>query len=81
MATDAASSSSAHDQPTELSSQYDTQLGLPHSTGVQALKDRIKLHYDLASNYYLSLWCVALAEHRVPATCIHSLSSIPPCDF
>ncbi|KAH6888735.1 S-adenosyl-L-methionine-dependent methyltransferase [Thelonectria olida] len=54
MATDTVSSS-AHDQPTELSSQYDTQLGLPHST-MQVLKDRIKLHYDLASDYYLSLW-------------------------
>ncbi|KAK1996429.1 methyltransferase domain-containing protein [Colletotrichum falcatum] len=40
---------------TELSKQYDTPLGLAHST-MQALKDRIKLHYDLASDYYLSLW-------------------------
>ncbi|KAK6215304.1 methyltransferase domain-containing protein [Colletotrichum tabaci] len=40
---------------TELSQQYDTPLGLAHST-MQALKDRIKLHYDLASDYYLSLW-------------------------
>lgn len=40
---------------TDLSEQYDTPLGLAHST-MQALKDRIKLHYDLASDYYLSLW-------------------------
>lgn len=40
---------------TPLSQQYDTPLGLAHST-MQALKDRIKLHYDLASDYYLSLW-------------------------
>ncbi|EXF77530.1 methyltransferase domain-containing protein [Colletotrichum fioriniae PJ7] len=40
---------------TELSKQYDTPMGLAHST-MQALKDRIKLHYDLASDYYLSLW-------------------------
>ncbi|WYZ43811.1 hypothetical protein EsH8_VII_000247 [Colletotrichum jinshuiense] len=40
---------------TDLSRQYDTPLGLGHST-MQALKDRIKLHYDLASDYYLSLW-------------------------
>ncbi|RSM08318.1 hypothetical protein CEP52_004753 [Fusarium oligoseptatum] len=42
-------------QATDLSKQYDTPLGLAHST-MQALKDRIKLHYDLASDYYLSLW-------------------------
>ncbi|KAF4981801.1 hypothetical protein FZEAL_2474 [Fusarium zealandicum] len=40
---------------TDLSQQYDTPLGLNHTT-MQALKDRIKLHYDLASDYYLSLW-------------------------
>lgn len=44
-------------QATDLGNQYDTPLGLAHST-MQALKDRIKLHYDLASDYYLSLWCV-----------------------
>ncbi|KAH6969878.1 hypothetical protein HG530_012210 [Fusarium avenaceum] len=43
------------DQATNLSKQYDTPLGLAHST-MQVLKDRIKLHYDLASDYYLSLW-------------------------
>ncbi|QGI98083.1 hypothetical protein CEK26_011152 [Fusarium fujikuroi] len=43
------------DQTTDLSKQYDTPLGLAHST-MQVLKDRIKLHYDLASDYYLSLW-------------------------
>ena len=42
-------------QATELSKQYDTPLGLAHST-MAALKDRIKLHYDLASDYYLNLW-------------------------
>ncbi|KAJ4302268.1 hypothetical protein N0V88_002405 [Collariella sp. IMI 366227] len=44
-----------HDDPTDLSTQYDTPLGLAHTT-MQALKDRIKLHYDLASDYYLNLW-------------------------
>jgi len=44
-------------EETELSKQYATPLGLAHST-MQVLKDRIKLHYDLASDYYLSLWCV-----------------------
>ncbi|KAM5345604.1 hypothetical protein ACJ41O_011465 [Fusarium nematophilum] len=48
-------SNTSTDQATELSKQYDTPLGLGHST-MQALKDRIKLHYDLASDYYLSLW-------------------------
>jgi tocopherol O-methyltransferase len=47
--------SSVTDDRTELSKQYDTPLGLAHTT-MQALKDRIKLHYDLASDYYLSLW-------------------------
>ncbi|KAK2615249.1 hypothetical protein N8I77_002017 [Diaporthe amygdali] len=40
---------------TALSKQYETPLGLAHDT-MQALKDRIKTHYDLASEYYLSLW-------------------------
>jgi len=40
---------------TELSEKYDTPIGLAHTT-MQALKDRIKLHYDLASDYYLNLW-------------------------
>jgi hypothetical protein len=44
-------------ETTALSQQYDTPLGLAHTT-MQALKDRIKLHYDLASDYYLSLWYV-----------------------
>ncbi|KAF9776071.1 hypothetical protein IL306_005789 [Fusarium sp. DS 682] len=43
------------EQATDLSKQYDTPLGIAHST-MQVLKDRIKLHYDLASDYYLSLW-------------------------
>lgn len=43
------------DESTELSRKYDTPLGLAHDT-MQALKDRIKTHYDLASEYYLSLW-------------------------
>ncbi|PSR97033.1 methyltransferase domain-containing protein [Coniella lustricola] len=46
---------SATTEDTELSKQYDTPLGLAHDT-VQALKDRIKTHYDLASEYYLNLW-------------------------
>ena len=45
------------DEDTELSAKYDTPLGLSHGT-IQTLKDRIKLHYDLASDYYLSLWYV-----------------------
>ncbi|KAL2177998.1 S-adenosyl-L-methionine-dependent methyltransferase [Thermothelomyces heterothallicus CBS 202.75] len=46
---------SGGDEATDLSKQYDTPLGLAHTT-MQALKDRIKLHYDLASDYYLNLW-------------------------
>ncbi|GAB1315042.1 hypothetical protein MFIFM68171_05252 [Madurella fahalii] len=51
----AANADVASDETTELSKQYDTPLGLAHTT-MQALKDRIKLHYDLASDYYLNLW-------------------------
>lgn len=42
-------------ETTQLSTEYDTPLGLAHTT-MTALKDRIKLHYDLASDYYLNLW-------------------------
>lgn len=38
-----------------LSDKYDTPMGLAHGT-MAALKERIKTHYDLASDYYLSLW-------------------------
>ncbi|KAK3995058.1 cyclopropane-fatty-acyl-phospholipid synthase [Cladorrhinum sp. PSN332] len=50
-----ATTTTKDDITTDLSTQYDTPLGLAHTT-MQALKDRIKLHYDLASDYYLSLW-------------------------
>ncbi|KAK3296886.1 S-adenosyl-L-methionine-dependent methyltransferase [Chaetomium fimeti] len=53
--TTTAPAPSGGDEPTALSTQYDTPLGLAHTT-MQALKDRIKLHYDLASDYYLNLW-------------------------
>lgn len=46
---------SAPGAASDLSVQYDTPMGLAHGT-MQALKDRIKLHYDLASDYYLRLW-------------------------
>ena len=42
-------------ETTQLSTEYDTPLGMAHTT-MAALKDRIKLHYDLASDYYLNLW-------------------------
>lgn len=50
-----AAPATVHDESTELSQKYDTPMGLAHDT-MQALKDRIKTHYDLASEYYLSLW-------------------------
>ncbi|KPM41209.1 hypothetical protein AK830_g5353 [Neonectria ditissima] len=53
--TIATPSAALPNQATDLAQQYDTPLGMAHST-MQALKDRIKLHYDLASDYYLSLW-------------------------
>jgi tocopherol O-methyltransferase len=53
MATVATSNTA--DDGTELSKKYDTPMGLAHTT-MQVLKDRIKQHYDLASDYYLSLW-------------------------
>lgn len=58
MAAPTAAAASADDvaaENTDLSRQYDTPMGLAHTT-MQALKDRIKLHYDLASDYYVSLW-------------------------
>ncbi|KAK3684845.1 S-adenosyl-L-methionine-dependent methyltransferase [Podospora appendiculata] len=42
-------------EASDLSKQYETPIGLAHTT-MQALKDRIKQHYDLASDYYLNLW-------------------------
>lgn len=52
-----AAAGAADDEVTDLSKKYDTPMGLAHDT-MQALKDRIKLHYDLASDYYLNLWYV-----------------------
>ena len=49
----------ANEENTELGRQYDTPLGLAHTT-MQALKGRIKQHYDLASDYYLNLWYVGI---------------------
>lgn len=49
---------SSEQETTPLSKQYDTPLGLAHTT-MQELKDRIKLHYDLASDYYLNLWYIS----------------------
>lgn len=43
------------EEESELSKQYDTPLGLAHDT-LEALKRRVKQHYDLASEYYLRLW-------------------------
>ncbi|KAK3377959.1 S-adenosyl-L-methionine-dependent methyltransferase [Podospora didyma] len=56
MAIDAVAASAGTGTDEEgLHKQYDTPLGLAHTT-MQALKNRIKLHYDLASDYYLNLW-------------------------
>ena len=55
MVTVASSAPVPGDETTDLSKQYDTPIGLAHTT-MQALKDRIKLHYDLASDFYLNLW-------------------------
>lgn len=57
--------SAATEENTALSKQYDTPLGLAHET-MQALKDRIKTHYDLASEYYLNLWYVMLQDSKAP---------------
>lgn len=45
----------AGEEGSELSAKYETPLGLAHGT-MAALKERIKTHYDLASDYYLKLW-------------------------
>lgn len=57
----AATSTQSEKDETQLSNQYDTPLGLAHTT-MTALKDRIKLHYDLASDYYLNLWYEAAKQ-------------------
>jgi hypothetical protein len=73
--TGTANPNTGADENTELSEQYETPMGLAHTT-MQALKDRIKLHYDLASDYYLNLWYVVLFNflfrHPTP-------SSSEPC--
>jgi hypothetical protein len=62
-----ASTAAGDGETTDLSTQYDTPLGLAHTT-MQALKDRIKLHYDLASDYYLNLWYASLTHHSCIAS-------------
>lgn len=59
--------STSQDEKTKLSQAYDTPLGLAHTT-MAALKDRIKQHYDLASDYYLNLWYVK--DTGVATTCL-----------
>lgn len=51
------------DEKTALSQEYDTPMGLAHTT-MTVLKDRIKQHYDLASDYYLNLWYVLTPSQR-----------------
>lgn len=68
------------DGDTDLSKQYDTPLGLAHST-MQALKDRIKLHYDLASDYYLNLWYAPVVSHssaHIPLNLTYKGRAHPP---
>ncbi|KJR89150.1 tocopherol O-methyltransferase [Sporothrix schenckii 1099-18] len=55
MGSQAATAADVPAESTDLSREYDTPMGLAHTT-MQTLKDRIKLHYDLASDYYVSLW-------------------------
>ncbi|CAK7274254.1 hypothetical protein SEPCBS119000_006075 [Sporothrix epigloea] len=55
VATSAPAANPLPAETTDLSNKYETPLGLAHTT-MQALKDRIKQHYDLASDYYVSLW-------------------------
>jgi len=40
-----------------IGDQYEVPAYQPHSS-FAALKDRIRQHYDLASDYYYSLWYV-----------------------
>lgn len=68
----AAATPTAGDEVTDLSKQYDTPMGLAHTT-MQALKDRITLHYDLASDYYLNLWYAPLSLDSTPCLSTYSL--------
>lgn len=46
---------SAPESSTPLSRQYEMQLGQPHEE-MEALKGKIKQHYDIASDSYLDIW-------------------------
>lgn len=63
------------DEKTVLSQEYETPMGLAHTT-MTALKDRIKQHYDLASDYYLNLWYV----FTVSTISSHKLGRMPRAD-
>lgn len=43
----------------DISSQYETPAPQP-STSLSTLKERIRHHYELASDYYYSLWYIHL---------------------
>ncbi|PFH55354.1 hypothetical protein XA68_18510 [Ophiocordyceps unilateralis] len=46
---------SVPENSTPLSRQYEMQLGQPHEE-MEALKGKIKKHYDIASDSYLDIW-------------------------
>lgn len=53
----------------DISAQYETPDPEP-IISFTALKDRIRHHYDICSDYYYSLWC-----HSFPSTLPQSASS------
>lgn len=54
----------------DLSNQYETPAPEPHAS-FSTLKDRIRHHYELCSDYYYSLWYGALCFSLI------SLLSLP----
>jgi tocopherol O-methyltransferase len=44
----------------DISSEYETPAPLS-STHLSTLKDRIRDHYEVASDYYYSLWYIHMA--------------------
>ena len=44
-----------NNEPHDISQDYEVPEPLP-STSMSALKERIKYHYEVCSDYYYSLW-------------------------
>ena len=53
----------------------DYEIPLPESSAsFAALKDRIKHHYEIASDYYYSLWYVPTRRSSFPGSCLEAFT-------